>query len=218
MVIQLTGLPSSETDIENLTTRVFFKGIDLLGGLSKLAEYRTLTWLPSLARASFAIVLREEYLKTEEEIAERVGLTKNTVRNILRADPEMALYKIKHMEELTKEEKKELKVHTAGGLAKLAYKLVKDGQDAQILLEFCATTGAKVAQVCEVPWAYAVLKRIKGVKYPILNSDILAEKLKGIDIKGMPATDVIREITYPIKTPAELLHEIKEYLQMKGID
>ncbi len=218
MVIQLTGLPSNEADVENLTNRVFFKGIDLLGGLSKLAEYRTLTWLPSLARASFAVVLREEYLKTEEEIAEKVGLTKNTVRNILRADPEAALYKIQHMEELTKEEKKELRVHTAGGLAKLAYKLVKEGQDAQILLEFCAATGAKVAQVCEVPWAYAVLKRMKGVKYPILNSDVLAEKLKGIDIKGLSATDVIREISYPVKTPAELLHEIKEYLQMKGIE
>lgn len=218
MVIEITGVPAAtEEDIEHLVTRVFFKGIDLLGGLSKLAEYKTLTWLPSLARASFAIVLREEYLKTEEEIAAIVGLTKNTVRNILRADPEMAIYKIQHMEELTKEEKKELRVHTAGGLAKLAYKLVKEGQDAQALLEFCAATGAKVAQVCEVPWAYAVLKRMKGVKYPILNSDVLAEKLKGIDIKGLSATNVVREITYPIKTPADLLHEIKEYLQMKGI-
>ncbi len=219
MVIQITGLPvATEEELEHLVTRVFFKGIDLLGGLSKLAEYKTLTWLPSLARAAFAIVLREEYLKTEEEIAAIVGLTKNTVRNILRADPEMALYKIQHMEELTKEEKKELRVHTAGGLAKLAYKLVKEGQDAQVLLEFCAATGAKVAQVCEVPWAYAVLKRMKGVKYPIMNSDVLAEKLKGIDIKGVPATDVVREISYPIRTPADLLHEIKEYLQMKGID
>ncbi len=218
MVIQIAGLPTAnEEELENLVTRVFFKGIDLLGGLSKLAEYRTLTWLPSLARAAFAIVLREEYLKTEEEIAAIVGLTKNTVRNILRADPEMAMYKIQHMEELTKEEKKELRVHTAGGLAKLAYKLVKEGQDAQVLLEFCAATGAKVAQVCEVPWAYAVLKRMKGVKYPIENSDVLAEKLKGIDIKGIPATDVVREISYPIRTPADLLHEIKEYLQMKGL-
>ncbi len=218
MVVLLTGQEINEADLENLVSRVFFKSLDLLGGLSKLAEYRTLTWLPSLARASFVIVLREEYLKTEEEIAAIVGLTKNTVRNILRADPELALYKIQHMDELTKEEKKELRVHTAGGIAKLAYKLVKEGQDAQVLLEFCAATGAKVAQVCEVPWAYAVLKRLKGVKYPIMNSDILAEKLKGIDIKGLPATDVVREISYPIRTPAELLHEIKEYLQMKGIE
>jgi probable regulatory domain-containing protein len=78
-----------------------------------LAEYRTLTWLPSLARAAFVIVLREEYVKSELEIAEFVGLTKNTVRNILRADPQLALYKLKHLEELTAEQKKELKVHIA---------------------------------------------------------------------------------------------------------
>jgi len=67
MVIELTGAPINEHELEHLVTRVFFKGIDLLGGLHKLAEYKTLTWLPSLARASYAIVLREEYLKTEEE-------------------------------------------------------------------------------------------------------------------------------------------------------
>ncbi len=217
MVIELTGAPINEHDLEHLVTRVFFKGIDLLGGLHKLAEYKTLTWLPSLARASYAIVLREEYLKTEEEIAERVGLTKNTVRNILRADPQMALYKIQHLEELTKEEKKELRVHTAGGIAKLAYKLVKEGQDAQVMLEFCAATGAAVAQVCEVPWAYAVLKRMKGVKYPIQSADVLKEKLTGVDIKGLPATDVVEGLTYPINSPATLLHEIKEYLQMRGL-
>ncbi len=217
MVVFLGEVKLNDADLENLVSRVFFKSLDLLGGLHKLAEYRTLTWLPSLARASFVIVLREEYLKTEEEIAEIVGLTKNTVRNILRADPNLALYKIQHMDELTKEEKKEMRVHTAGGIAKLAFKLVKDGQEAQVLLEFCATSGAQVAQVCDVPWAYAVLKRMKGVKYPIENSDVLADLLKGIDIKGLPATEVVREINYPVKSPAQLLHEIKEYLQMKGI-
>jgi probable regulatory domain-containing protein len=78
-----------------------------------LAEYRTLTWLPSLARAAFVIVLHEEYIKSESEIAEYVGLTKNTVRNILRADPQLALYKLQHIDELTTEQKKELKVHIA---------------------------------------------------------------------------------------------------------
>jgi len=217
MVIFLADVKLNDADLENLVSRVFFKSLDLLGGLHKLAEYRTLTWLPSLARAAFVIVLREEYLKTEEEIAEIVGLTKNTVRNILRADPNLALYKIQHIDDLTKEEKKELRVHTAGGIAKLAFKLVKDGQEAQVLLEFCANSGAQVAQVCDVPWAYAVLKRMKGVKYPIESSDVLADLLKGIDIKGLPASEVIREINYPIKSPAKLLHEIKEYLQMKGI-
>jgi len=57
-----------EVDAESLVTRVFLKAIDLLGGLQRLAEYRTLTWLPSLARAAFVVVLREEFMKTEEEI------------------------------------------------------------------------------------------------------------------------------------------------------
>jgi len=58
---------------------------------------------------------------------------------------------------------------------------------------------------------------MKGVKYPIENSDVLADLLKGIDIKGLPAPEVVREVNYPVKSPAQLLHEIKEYLQMKGI-
>ena len=217
MVIELTAPPMNEHDLEHLVSRVFFKSLDLLGGLHKLAEYRTLTWLPSLARASFVIVLREEYLKTEEEIAEIVGLTRNTVRNILRADPQMALYKIQHMDELTKEEKKQLRVHTAGGIAKLAYKMVKEGEEAQVLLEFCREMSAKAVQVCEAPWAYTVLKHIKGMKYPIKDPSELKEKLAGITIKGLPAEEVVEGLSYPIKNPAQLLHEIKEYLQMKGV-
>lgn len=106
MVIQLSKPVVSESEIEHLVTRVFFKAIELLGGLNKLIEFRTLTWLPSLARAAYAIVLKEEYMKTYEEIAERVGLTKNTVRNILRADPELAFQKIRSIEELITEETK----------------------------------------------------------------------------------------------------------------
>ncbi len=212
MVIELQPV---ETDVEGLVTRVFLKSIDLLGGLQKLAEYRTLTWLPSLARAAFAVVLREEFLKTEEEIAEQVGLTKQTVRNILRADPDLALYKIKHLDELTQEEKKELKVHTAGGIAKLAYKLVKEGhEEPKIFLEYCT----QAAEALDVPWAYMVLKRIKGVDFPIQSPEDIKDKLDGIMIKGRKAEEVIQEIEYPIKNPAELLHRIKENLKMHGLE
>ncbi|RKX57366.1 MAG: bacterio-opsin activator, partial [Thermodesulfobacteriota bacterium] len=82
MVIQIATPSIPEQEIENLVNRVFFKSIELLGGLNKLAEFRTLTWLPSLARASFVVILKEEYMKSDEEIAYKVGLTKNTVRNI----------------------------------------------------------------------------------------------------------------------------------------
>lgn len=211
-MIVLTGAPENAQDIENLVTRVFFKSVELLGGMSKLAEYRTLTWLPSLARASYVVVLKEQYIKTDEEIAEIVGLTKNTVRNILRADSEMALRKIKSLEEMLKEESKELKVHTAGGVAKLAYKEVKEGHEAQTLLHYCSMVAEDVVRVLDIPWAYLVLRKLKGVNYPILDDQLLQERLKDILIKGKPASELLKKIHYPVKNPAQLLHEIKQAL------
>ncbi len=211
MVIEITGVPTSEAgaDLEQLVTRVFFRAIDLLGGLSKLTEFRTLTWLPSLARAAYVVVLREEYLRTEEEIAQKVGLTKNTVRSILRADPTLAMEKVQKLEELAKEELKEMKVHTAGGIAKLAYKMVKEGNEAEILSHFCTVVAEEVARALDIPWAYAVLKHLRGVKFPIQDSQALKERLKGVKIKTHPAEEVVDRLPYPIRTPAVLLHEIK---------
>lgn len=211
MVIEITGVPTSEAgaDLEQLVTRVFFKAIDLLGGLNKLTEFRTLTWLPSLARAAYVVVLKEEYLRTEEEIAQKVGLTKNTVRSILRADPTLAMEKIQKLEELAKEELREMKVHTAGGIAKLAYKMVKEGNEAEILSHFCTVVAEEVARALDIPWAYVVLKHLRGVKFPIQDSQVLKEKLKGVKIKTHPAEEVVDKLPYPIGTPAVLLHELK---------
>jgi len=216
MVIEITGVPKSEADadLEQLVTRVFFRAIDLLGGLSKLTEFRTLTWLPSLARAAYVVVLREEYLRTEEEIAQKVGLTKNTVRSILRADPTLAMEKVQKLEELAKEELKEMKVHTAGGIAKLAYKMVKEGNEAEILSHFCTVVAEEVARALDIPWAYAVLKHLRGVKFPIQDSQVLKERLKGVKIKTHPAEEVVDRLPYPIRTPAVLLHEIKLAISM----
>ncbi|ADC89333.1 conserved hypothetical protein [Thermocrinis albus DSM 14484] len=212
MVVQLGPV---QQDVETLVTRVFMKSLDVLGGLSKLVEYRTLTWLPSLARAAYAVVLREEYFKTEEEIAQQVGLTRQTVRNILRADPALALEKIRRLEELLQEEQKELKVHTAGGIAKLAYKMVKEGQEeSKMLMEYCE----RVAVALDIPWAYMTLRRLKGVDFPIQSSQDIADRLTGVYIKGRPAQEVMAELEYPIKNPAELLHKIKENLKMHGIE
>ncbi|WP_038055548.1 bacterio-opsin activator [Thermodesulfobacterium hydrogeniphilum] len=215
MVIQISTSVVPETEIEHLVSRVFFKAIDLLGGLNKLAEFRTLTWLPSLARAAFVVVLKEEYMKTDDEIAQKVGLTKNTVRNILRADPELALQKIKAMEELVNEELRELKVHTAGGIAKLAYKEIKEGRDAQTLLHYCSTISEEIARTLDIPWAYLVLRKSKGIKYPITSPEELKERFKDLNIKGIPAEEIMDNLQYPIKTPAMLVHEIKQYLKLK---
>jgi probable regulatory domain-containing protein len=206
--------PIEERDLEGLTTRVFLKALDIVGGLHKLAEYRTLTWLPSLARAAFVIVLREEYLKTEDEIAEMVGVGRQTVRQILRADPQAALYKVQHLEELSPEERKQLKVHTAGGLAKLAYKLVKEGEEPRIFEYYCTVT----TQALEVPWAYLLLKRIKGTHFPVEKPEELLDKVGGLEIKGIPADEVVKELDYPIKNPADLLHKVKLVLKAKGVE
>ncbi len=108
-------------DYDGMATEVFLEAIKILGGLKKLIEYRNLTWVPSLAEASYVVVLREVGLKSESEIAEELGITRQTVRNILRADPDKVL------EYLESGEKGEVE-HIAGGLAKLAYSRIKSGK------------------------------------------------------------------------------------------
>lgn len=210
MVIEVKPYKEESTDIEHITTRVFFKTLELLGGIKKLAEYRALTWLPSLARASYVVVLKENFFKTEEEIAKMVGLTKNTVRNILRADPETALRKIQEYD--TEEIQKGIKVHTAGAIAKLAYEEIKKGKECELLLKFAGNMMEETAKVLDVPWAYTVLKHTKGVRYPIEQKDDLMEHLKGLTIKGVKAEDLLDKLSYPIPNPAKLLHEIKEII------
>ncbi len=113
-------------NLEKLVLDVFLKSIELLGGLKKLTQYRALTWLPSLVRASYAVVLKEEFQKTEREIAAEIGLSYQTVRLILSASPEKAMEKLKKIENLSKKERESLRVHLAGGITKLAYQKLKE--------------------------------------------------------------------------------------------
>ncbi|MCS7198941.1 MAG: bacterio-opsin activator [Caldimicrobium sp.] len=216
-MVQILTPTIKEAELEHLVTRVFFKAIELLGGLHKLTEFKTLTWLPSLARASYVVVLKEEYMKTDEEIAQKVGLTKNTVKNILRADPELALQKIKSLETLISEEIKELKIHTAAGIAKLAYKEIKEGHEAQTLLYYCSLVATELVKALDIPWAYLLLKRSKGIKYPINSPTELKEKIKDLVIKGFSFEEISDNIYYPIKSPAMLIHEVKQYLMLKEL-
>lgn len=211
MVIEVKEPQHDRDDIEQFAGRVFFKCIDLLGGLNKLALFRTLTWLPSLARASFVVVLKEEYLKTEDEIAKHVGLTRNSVRNIVRAKIDIEPEKLEEFLEEEKGKGKDLKIHIAGSIAKLAYKLVKEGEESQILLEFSRKISQDAIYEFDIPWAYLVLKNIKGLKYPINSKDQLVEKIGEIKLpNGVEIKDILEKLKYPIKNPSELLHEIKE--------
>jgi probable regulatory domain-containing protein len=216
MVITLGEILASDKEIEAMATRVFFKAIDLLGGLNKLAEYRSLTWLPSLARASIAVVMRDEYLKTEKEIGLRLGMASSSIKSMLKADPALALEKIRNFEKLADEEKRELRVHTSGGIAKLAYKMVKEGSESNILMELAHSIAQEAMEVCEVPWAYLVLKSTKGVTYPVINPDPLRDRLKDIKVKDRPVDELIDHLTYPLKNPAHLLKEIKRAIEMSG--
>ena len=201
-----------EVDYDTLALRVFLKAIELIGGPRTLFEYRNLTWLPSLMEAAYAVVLKNEAFKTDDEIAQFIGITRQTVRNILSADPEAVLKKLKG--EL---QSKEVKVHTAGGLAKLAYQEVKQGND----------NIAFVASVCEeyvkkhmesadscpesgFVWPVYVLKAIKGLDFPVESREVLEERLKGVKVKGVAAEELLSKITFPVKSPAELLHKLAE--------
>ena len=206
MVVEVKPI---EEDVELWATRVFLKTLDIIGGLKNLVEFKTLTWLPSLARSAMVVVLREVYFKTDEEIAEYVGLTRQTVRNILRADSEAAISRDKNFGDLTEEEREKIPVHIAGGLTKKAFELIRDkGEEPAIALLYASQT----AQALDVPWAYAVLKRIKGVDFPLEGPGLLRERLSGLDLKGQKAENVVDKLEYPISSPAELLMKIKKVL------
>ena len=61
--MEIISTPITKEDVDVVAERVFNESIKLLGGLRKLIEYRNLTWLPSLAEASYTVVLKEELFK-----------------------------------------------------------------------------------------------------------------------------------------------------------
>ena len=185
-----------EIDVDALAEQVFYESINILGGLRKLIEYRNLTWLPSLAEAAYAVVMKEELMKTHKEIAFDLGLTPQTVQNILRADAQ-------EVEKFIKGEIEKVDEHKAGGIAKLAYERVK--KDKRITIK------EKELEVLGVDWAIKVLTRLRGTDFP-LDKEQLSERLKGVVIKDKPFEEIVNEIKFPVNTPAEVLKEIKRVI------
>ncbi|OAQ20839.1 bacterio-opsin activator [Thermosulfurimonas dismutans] len=186
-----------ERDLDARALRVFLKALELLGGPRKLIELRNLTWVTSLMEASYAVILAEEGLKTEDEIAAFLGLTRQTVRNILRADPELVMMKLEgELREKTP------KAHTAGGLAKLAYREIKEGRDALIFFSSLVEEGARLLGV---GWPAEVLARLKGLHFPVAGTEI-GQRLKGLKVKGKDLGD--------IAATKDIYHHPREILQV----
>ncbi len=207
-----------EVDYDSLALRVFLKAIELIGGPRALFEYRNLTWVPSLMEAAYAVVLKYEAMKTDDEIAEFIGITKQTVRNMLSADPELVMMKLRG--EL---ESGDVKVHTAGGLAKKAYEEVKKGNDYVAFVTYLceeyikkpmeAAESGQPAATCPdigLVWPVYVLRAIKGMNFPIEESkkEELKKRLKGIVVKERPAEELVDKLEFPVKSPADLLHKL----------
>ncbi len=185
-------------NIDKMAEKVFLKSIEMIGGLRKLVEFRNLTWLPSLAEAAYVLVLKNEAFKTYKEIAEELGITEQTAKNIANADEGEVK---KYLEEGLERPRE----HIAGGLAKLAYRELKESgalDEEEIVMK------EQEIEALDIDWAVHVLARIKGLDFPVELKD-LEERLKGLVIKGRKIDEVIGNLRYPIKTPADLLHQIK---------
>ncbi len=185
-------------DVDKMAEKVFYESIKLLGGLRKLVEFRNLTWLPSLAEAAYVVVLKNEAFKTYGEIARELGITEQTAKNIATADEEEVRKYLEGELERPKE-------HIAGGIAKLAYRKLKeegklDTEEVEIREE--------EMEVLDIDWAVHVLARIRGLDFPVDKGDLL-ERLGGMVIKGRKMEEILDKIEYPVKSPAELLHKIK---------
>ncbi|NPA38544.1 MAG: hypothetical protein GXN99_01985 [Candidatus Nanohaloarchaeota archaeon] len=207
MVIEVKPV---EENVDAKAIRVFLKTIELLGGPRKLIEYRNLTWLPSLMTASYAIVYAKDKGYTAETIANILGISTTTARNILRADEEAVKARLEMLaNEKAESLGEEKRTHIAGGLAKLAYKEIQQGRDE---INLALALGQEVSKSLGVDWAVKVLSMLKGTDFPI-EKEHLISKLKGIKIKGKPIEEIAEKLNYPIATPAQLLHEIAQAIK-----
>jgi len=204
-MMEIIKLESSEKDIDEMAKKVFLEAVELIGGLKKLVEYRNLTWLPSLAQAAYAVVLKNEAFLTTSEIAARLGSTKQTIERILESKEE-------EVEKFIRGELEKVDEHKAGGLAKLAYKKLKaEGFER---LELPKTHAEQIEECLEISfvWAAWVLMKIKGLDFPV-EKETLKERLKGVTLKGKPIEEILEQLEYPIKSPADLLKKMKEALK-----
>ncbi len=121
--------------------------------------------------ASYAIVLRELGHWSVDLIANTLGTSKQTIKKILEVDPDLVVKKL-HKEL----EAKEVKEHTAGGIAKIAWQEIKSGRDE---ISFILNISKQAIEAVGGPtWVIRTLMNIKGLDFPIKDSKVLEEKSK----------------------------------------
>ncbi len=185
--------PVAKRDIDQMAENLFHECLRILGGLRRLAEYGRLTWLPSLAEAAYVILLKEEMLKTSREIAEALGVTEQTVKNILRSDVEAVRRYLEGEIEKVDE-------HIAGGIAKMAYEKMKRERGVFIKEGELEALG--------VGWALNVIKRMRDAEFPI-NPEDLRERLRGVEIDGKAAEELVERLEKTVESMEELLSELR---------
>ena len=183
--------------------RIFLKALELAGGPQKLIEYRNLTWIPSLLQAAYAIVLSREFNRSAEEIARTLGVSTQTIRNILHASPE------KVREKLASElENREVKVHTAAGLAQWAYQEIQAGNES---IHFLESTFQQVSDLLDLAWPLEVLRRIRGQRFPLRREE-LGSLLSDVVIEGKRFPELAPKLPETITSPSQLLKYLKQSL------
>jgi len=205
MVIEIKPPNDLDKKRDEMVLEMLLEALNVLGGPKKIIQFRNLTWIPSIIKANYAILLSNAG-KTHEEIARELGVTKATVDRMLRADPEDVLRKVRG--ELPEEK---IDDHIAGGLAKLAYKNVLSRKTEEELSSL-----SSAMETLGVEWAVIVLKKIRGMDFPVDRSGLL-ERLGGLSIYGIPVGEILDSLDYPIESPAKLLRAIAQYLRSKGI-
>lgn len=109
---------------DELSMKIFNKAIEILGGPRAIITYKRLTWLASIFESAMVLVLKEVFNKTTDEIAQELGISSATVRNILKADSQkITEYLEKKFKEETTEDEN---IHIAGGLAKKAFEVLRE--------------------------------------------------------------------------------------------
>lgn len=97
--------------------QVFLKALDAVGGSRHLIEKRRLDWLSELMESAYVVVLQEDEHRMPEEISDLLGISRESVENILTGPTDTAVQRFDNQPPADPLDR----LHIAGGLAKLGH-------------------------------------------------------------------------------------------------